>query len=40
MKLKMIKKRKKSNNIIRINLEEIFGVDSKKENTINLIEDE
>ena len=39
MKLKGIKKEKKSNNIIRINLEEIFNNEQKNEQSINLIED-
>ena len=39
MKLKGIKKEKKTNNIIRLNLEELFGKKSEKENSINLIEE-
>ena len=39
MKLKGIKKEKKNNNIIRLNLEEIFGKKSENENLINLIEE-
>jgi len=39
MKLKGIKKEKKNNNIIRINLEEIFSDEPKNEHSINLIED-
>ena len=39
MKLKGIKKEKKTNNIIRLNLEELFGKKSENENSINLIEE-
>ena len=40
MKLKRAKKAKKGNNIIRIDLEDIFGQDNKNENYITLKEEE